>query len=146
MELHLHSLFGLHEHSCSHCLRGWDPATPPPPVPLHLGSYTRALLVSLDRRHLFVTPWLYLSSGSMGEGGGGMAGSHMTLVKVKCSLTGLHRPPLKSAWFPITFIWGHYWLWDAAIKYWLKPLQEVQPGFGLYKAIFILDRNNFAWI
>jgi hypothetical protein len=31
-----------------------NPATPPPP---HLGSYTRALLVSQDRRHLFVTPW-----------------------------------------------------------------------------------------
>jgi hypothetical protein len=31
----------------------WDPATPPPP---HLGSYTKALLVSQDRRHLFVTP------------------------------------------------------------------------------------------
>jgi hypothetical protein len=25
-------------------------------LPLHLGSYTRALLVSQDRRHLFVTP------------------------------------------------------------------------------------------
>ncbi len=31
-----------------------DPATPP--FPLHLGSHTRALLVSPDRRHLFVTP------------------------------------------------------------------------------------------
>jgi hypothetical protein len=30
------------------------PQFPPPP---HLGSYTRALLVSQDRRHLFVTPW-----------------------------------------------------------------------------------------
>jgi hypothetical protein len=27
------------------------------PLPLHLGSYTRALLVSQDRRHLLVTPW-----------------------------------------------------------------------------------------
>jgi hypothetical protein len=26
-----------------------------------LGSYTRALLVSQDRRHLFVTPWVLLS-------------------------------------------------------------------------------------
>ncbi len=32
--------------------------TPQPPPPLHLGSYTRALLVSQDRRHLFVTPCL----------------------------------------------------------------------------------------
>ncbi len=30
----------------------------PPSLP-HLGSYTRALLVSQDRRHLFVTPWQY---------------------------------------------------------------------------------------
>ncbi len=29
---------------------------PPPPPPPHLGSYTRALLVSQNRRHLFVTP------------------------------------------------------------------------------------------
>ncbi len=27
-------------------------------LPSHLGSYTRTLLVSLDRQHLFVTPWL----------------------------------------------------------------------------------------
>jgi hypothetical protein len=44
------SLFWLHVHSCTHWLR---PRNPPPP---HLGSYTRALLVSQDRRHLFVTP------------------------------------------------------------------------------------------
>ncbi len=35
---------------------GWDPRKPPPPP--YLGSYTRALLVSQDRWHLFVTPWL----------------------------------------------------------------------------------------
>ncbi len=28
-----------------------------PHLPRHLGSYTKALLVSQDRRHLFVTPW-----------------------------------------------------------------------------------------
>ncbi len=38
-------------------LIGWYPPTPPP----HLESYTRALLVSKDRRHLFVTPWWGLS-------------------------------------------------------------------------------------
>ncbi len=27
------------------------------PLPQHLGSYTKALLISQDRRHLFVTPW-----------------------------------------------------------------------------------------
>jgi hypothetical protein len=30
---------------------------PPHPLPPHLGSYTRALLVSQNRRHLFATPW-----------------------------------------------------------------------------------------
>ena len=37
-------------------LIGWDPATPLPP---HLSSFTRALLVSQDRQHLFVTPCLF---------------------------------------------------------------------------------------
>ncbi len=32
--------------------------TPQHPLPSHLDSNTRALLVSQDRRHLFVTPWL----------------------------------------------------------------------------------------
>jgi hypothetical protein len=52
MESDLQRLFGLHVHSCTHWL---GPGKPPPP---HLGSYTRALLFSQDRRHLFVTPWL----------------------------------------------------------------------------------------
>jgi hypothetical protein len=56
VELELKSLFGLHVHSCTHWPR---PRNPPPPHP-HLGSYTRALLVSQDRRHLFVTPCLPL--------------------------------------------------------------------------------------
>jgi hypothetical protein len=34
----------------------------PPPIPPHLGSYTRALLVSQIRRHLFVTPCCQLIS------------------------------------------------------------------------------------
>jgi hypothetical protein len=49
MELDLQSLFGLNLHSCNHWLR---PPEHPPPPPL---SYTRALLVSQDRRHLLVT-------------------------------------------------------------------------------------------
>ncbi len=53
LELELQSLFWLHV-QCTDVLSGWDPATPPPP---HLGSYTRALFASQDRRHLFVTPW-----------------------------------------------------------------------------------------
>ncbi len=53
MELDLQSLFGLHVHSCTRWLR---PHNSPPP---HLGTYTRPLLVSQDRRHLSVTPWFY---------------------------------------------------------------------------------------
>ncbi len=55
MELDPQRLFGL---LCTAVLIGWDPATPP--FPPHLGSYTRALLVNQDRRHLFVTYCLKL--------------------------------------------------------------------------------------
>ncbi len=54
MELDLQSLFGL---LWTAVLIGWGPATPP--LPAHLDLYTRALLVSQDRRNLFVTPWFY---------------------------------------------------------------------------------------
>ncbi len=50
MEVDLQSLFGL---LFTAVLIGCDPATPP--LPPHLGSYTRALLVSQGRQHLFVT-------------------------------------------------------------------------------------------
>jgi hypothetical protein len=60
MELDLQSLFGLHVivHSFTHWLR---PRNAPPP-PVHMGSYTRALLVSHERRHLFVIPWLRVTA------------------------------------------------------------------------------------
>jgi hypothetical protein len=38
-------------YSCAHWLRPRNSSPPP-----HLGSYTRALLVIQDRRHLFVKP------------------------------------------------------------------------------------------
>jgi hypothetical protein len=38
IELNPHSLFGL---LCTAVLIGWGPANPPPPIPPHLGSYTR---------------------------------------------------------------------------------------------------------
>jgi hypothetical protein len=50
MELHLQSFYGLHVNNCTHLLR---PRNPHPPRP-HLGSYTRTLFVSQDKRHLFV--------------------------------------------------------------------------------------------
>jgi hypothetical protein len=52
-ELDLQSLSGLYVHSCTHWLR------PYPRIWAHTYCmYTRALLVSLDKRHLFVTPWV----------------------------------------------------------------------------------------
>ncbi len=46
-------------HKCTAVLIGWAETQQPPPAPIpsHLGSYTRALLISQDRRHLFVTPF-----------------------------------------------------------------------------------------
>jgi hypothetical protein len=45
------------DHQSAQVPIGLDPATVL--LPPHLGSYTRALLVSQDRRHLFVTPCGY---------------------------------------------------------------------------------------
>jgi hypothetical protein len=42
---------------CTAGVIGWDRDPQPPPPPPQLSSYARALLVSQDRRHLFVTPW-----------------------------------------------------------------------------------------
>ncbi len=56
MELDLQSLFGL---LCTAVRIGRDPATPYPLPPL-LGSYTRTLLVSQGRRHLFLTPGIHV--------------------------------------------------------------------------------------
>ncbi len=52
MQLNLQIFFGLHVHSCTHWLR---PRNSPPP---RIWAHTRSLLVSQDRRHLFVTAWL----------------------------------------------------------------------------------------
>ncbi len=54
METDLQSLFGL---LCTAVLIGATPQLPPP-LAFGLILYTRALLVSLERRHLFVTPCL----------------------------------------------------------------------------------------
>ncbi len=54
MELDLQSLFGLHVHSC--CTHWLRPRPQSPNPPQHSGLYKRAIQVSQDRRHLFVTP------------------------------------------------------------------------------------------
>jgi len=51
-----------------------------PPSP-HLGSHTRALLVSHDRRHLFVTP---LVSYHPGVGSGSRAGMYSRKTDAGC--------------------------------------------------------------
>ncbi len=59
MELDLQSLFGLQPHVtwCEQLYSLAAPETPQPPfLPPHWDSYTRALLVSQDIRHLLVTP------------------------------------------------------------------------------------------
>ncbi len=55
IELDLQSIFGL---LCTAVLIGWDPAIPP--LPPHLAHWL-TLLVSQDRRHLYVTPWFHMS-------------------------------------------------------------------------------------
>ncbi len=57
MELDLQSLFGL---LCIAVLIFWRTRNSPPPPPPFGLTYEGALLVSQDRRHLFVTP-LFLS-------------------------------------------------------------------------------------
>ena len=63
MESDLQSLFGLHAHSCTHWLK---PRNSSPPRAFALGSYTRVLLVSQNRRHLFVTPCVHRTIFDLG--------------------------------------------------------------------------------
>ncbi len=59
MEVDLQSLLGLHVTWCAQLYSlAETPQPPPPPIPPHWDSYTRALLVRKDRRHLCVTPLL----------------------------------------------------------------------------------------
>jgi hypothetical protein len=71
MELDLQSLFGLHEHRCTHWLRPWAKTlqTPPPlypPLPA-FGLIFEGLLAIYDRRHLFVTPCVDAKHGAKGD-------------------------------------------------------------------------------
>ncbi len=59
MEVDLQSLFGLHVTWCAHAqLHSLAENLQLPSYPRHWTRITRALLVSKNRRHLFVTPWL----------------------------------------------------------------------------------------
>jgi hypothetical protein len=66
MELDLHSLFGLHVHSCSHWLRPRNPHPHPP----HLGSCTSSVA---DPVCAFLTPdqgWVKSQDPDPGFGAG----------------------------------------------------------------------------
>jgi hypothetical protein len=67
MEVDLHSLFGLHVTGCEHLYSlAETPQLPPSP---RIGTrITRALLVSKDRRYLFVTPCFCCSSPVLEQG------------------------------------------------------------------------------
>ncbi len=56
MELDLQSFFWA---LCAQLYSLAETRQPLPPLP-HLGSYTKALLVSQDKWNLFVTPWLFV--------------------------------------------------------------------------------------
>jgi hypothetical protein len=78
MEVDLQSLFGLHwgfmsrdVYSCTHWLRSRNPLYPP-----RFGTRKRALLVSKDRRHLFVSPWEKGEKGGGVDGGVGMVAAN----------------------------------------------------------------------
>ncbi len=60
--------------------------SPPPP---HLGSHARALLVSQDRRHLFVTPWPQDTNppGPRPDPQNCGAGSSLSVAKTVCTHT-----------------------------------------------------------
>ncbi len=84
-------------HCCTNWLRPLNITHPPPPT--HWDLYTRATLVSKDRRHLFITPWQQVTVNfyvwvcgkgcatearpwvSRGYGGGGQPGQPGRLVR-----------------------------------------------------------------
>ncbi len=79
MEVDLQSFFGSMSrdvHSCTHWLGAETPQLPP--SPRVWTRITRALLVSKDRRHLFVTPW-------------GLPFHHILVSEISVSLTRIQR-------------------------------------------------------
>ncbi len=73
-------------HSCTHWLRPRDPHIPPQS---HWDLYTRALLVSKDRRHLFLTPDINcpVSTWLQWRGGEGVRRRSYKDTRAKASLT-----------------------------------------------------------
>jgi hypothetical protein len=109
MEFDLQSLLGL---LCTAVLSGWDPATLP--LAPHLGSYTRALFVSQDRRHLFVTPWLVSNESDYCAKSEAVAFCHTSLRKNSDKVSfgkqwfcpnNLHLQKLFILW---SRMWGNY--------------------------------------
>jgi hypothetical protein len=83
MELDLQSLLGS-------CVQLYSLAETPHPPP-HLGSYTRALLVSKDRRHLFVTLldealWTRHTAINKGERGRALLKSKRNSAQIVCEV------------------------------------------------------------
>ncbi len=96
-ELDFQSLFGL---LCTAVLIGWDPATHP--LPPHLGSYTRALLVSQNRQYLFITP-------GRKEGLGG-ANTHLI-----CTWSELDKYYWNLLFFTYTILFANIEYWTCFI-------------------------------
>ncbi len=93
MKLYIQSLFGL---LCTAELIGWNPATNPPSPRTWANIHTRALLVSQDRRNLFVTPYQKLSSPLPANTGGTLPAfsvpvSTVGLLCTVCDLTSTKR-------------------------------------------------------
>ncbi len=78
-------------------LIGWDPTTPP--LPRIWTRITRALFVSQDRRHLFVTPWFQdnaLTDGARLEKRSQHAAKETEFLRLKRSRLGVDDfEPLK---------------------------------------------------
>ncbi len=101
MKLYHQILFRLHMHNCTAVtvLIGWDPTTPS--LSPRLGSYTRALLVSQDRRQLFVTPCNFPTQNGTNKY------YHLMLNFVACLVEVLIVTPGHQHWFQAAVLFIH---------------------------------------
>ncbi len=127
MELDLQSLLGL---LCTAALIGWDPATTPL-LPAFGLKTAKALLVSQDRRHLFVTPWWMWMTG---RGRGRRAGSRHNLERGQRVPHHLCRhPPQRQV--------PHFQNF-AVFNYWSKSLHFTLIQVQLFSLSSPLINNN----